>query len=221
MKQTFAVIGLGRFGTALLKTLVANGQDVLGIDINEKHVNEVRDYATQAVIADAKNEATLRHLDIGSFDHVIVAIGDNMKASVLATINAKEIGAKHVVAKAEDRTHMRVLEKIGADVVIQPEREMGARVARQLLAPNMLNFIELSDNYSLAEIKIANPKFIGKSLDALHVRKKFGLNVIAVRNGQDIIVSPDSDYVLQTGDVISVVGESDMVDDFDQMTNLD
>lgn len=221
MKQTFAVIGLGRFGTALLKTLVANGQDVLGIDINEKHVNEVRDYATQAVIADAKNEATLRHLDIGSFDHVIVAIGDNMTASVLATINAKEIGAKHVVAKAEDRTHMRVLEKIGADVVIQPEREMGARVARQLLAPNMLNFIELSDNYSLAEIKIANPKFIGKSLDALHVRKKFGLNVIAVRNGQDIIVSPDSDYVLQTGDVISVVGESDMVDDFDQMTNLD
>lgn len=221
MKQTFAVIGLGRFGTALLKTLVANGQDVLGIDINEKHVNEVRDYATQAVIADAKDEATLRHLDIGSFDHVIVAIGDNMKASVLATINAKEIGAKHVVAKAEDRIHMRVLEKIGADVVIQPEREMGARVARQLLAPNMLNFIELSDNYSLAEIKIANPKFIGKSLDALHVRKKFGLNVIAVRNGQDIIVSPDSDYVLQTGDVISVVGESDMVDDFDQMTNLD
>ncbi|HEY4399366.1 MAG TPA: TrkA family potassium uptake protein [Lactobacillaceae bacterium] len=221
MKQTFAVLGLGRFGTALVKTLAANGQDVLGLDINEAHVNEVREIATQAIIADAKSEAVLRKIDIASFDHVIIAIGDNMQASILATINAKEIGAKHVIAKAEDKTHVRVLEKIGADVVIQPEREMGERIARQLLAPNMLNFITLSENYSLAEVKIANPKFYGKSLDTLKLRSRFGLNVIAVRNGKDITVSPEGDYILQANDVISVIGESDMVDDFDRRTNAE
>jgi trk system potassium uptake protein TrkA len=160
MRQTYAIIGLGRFGGALLETLVANGQDVLGIDISEEHVNDYRDIATQVVIADAQEDEVLRKLDIASFDHIVIAIGHNMQASILATINAKDLGAKNVIAKAENRTHLRVLTKIGADVVVQPEREMGERVARKLLAPNMLNFIELSDDYSMAEVQIVNPAFM-------------------------------------------------------------
>ena len=101
MRQTYAIIGLGRFGGALLETLVANGQDVLGIDISEEHVNDYRDIATQVVIADAQEDEVLRKLDIASFDHIVIAIGHNMQASILATINAKDLGAKNVIAKAE------------------------------------------------------------------------------------------------------------------------
>lgn len=219
MKQTYAIIGLGRFGGALLQTLVANGQDVMGIDINEENVNDYRDIATQVVVADAQEDDVLRKLDIASFDHVIIAIGHNMQASILTTINAKDLGAKNVIAKAENHTHLRVLTKIGADVVVQPEREMGERVARKLLAPNMLNFIELSDDYSMAEIQIVNPVFYGRSIKDLNIRKKFGLNVIAVRHDNEVIVAPEASYTLQEKDIVSVVGPKDMVDDFDQITN--
>lgn len=219
MKQTYAIIGLGRFGGALLQTLVANGQDVMGIDINEENVNDYRDIATQVVVADAQEDDVLRKLDVASFDHVIIAIGHNMQASILATINAKDLGAKNVIAKAENHTHLRVLTKIGADVVVQPEREMGERVARKLLAPNMLNFIELSDDYSMAEIQIVNPVFYGRSIKDLNIRKKFGLNVIAVRHDNEVIVAPEASYTLQEKDIVSVVGPKDMVDDFDQITN--
>lgn len=219
MKQTYAIIGLGRFGGALLQTLVANGQDVMGIDINEENVNDYRDIATQVVVADTQEDDVLRKLDIASFDHVIIAIGHNMQASILATINAKDLGAKNVIAKAENHTHLRVLTKIGADVVVQPEREMGERVARKLLAPNMLNFIELSDDYSMAEIQIVNPVFYGRSIKDLNIRKKFGLNVIAVRHDNEVIVAPEASYTLQEKDIVSVVGPKDMVDDFDQITN--
>lgn len=219
MKQTYAIIGLGRFGGALLQTLVANGQDVMGIDINEENVNDYRDIATQVVVADAQEDDVLRKLDIASFDHVIIAIGHNMQASILATINAKDLGAKNVIAKAENHIHLRVLTKIGADVVVQPEREMGERVARKLLAPNMLNFIELSDDYSMAEIQIVNPVFYGRSIKDLNIRKKFGLNVIAVRHDNEVIVAPEASYTLQEKDIVSVVGPKDMVDDFDQITN--
>lgn len=219
MRQTYAIIGLGRFGGALLETLVANGQDVLGIDINEEHVNDYRDIATQVVIADAQEDDVLRKLDIASFDHVIIAIGHNMQASILATINAKDLGAKNVIAKAENRIHLRVLTKIGADFVVQPEREMGERIGRKLLAPNMLNFIELSDDYSMAEVQIVNPAFAGKTLSELKIRKKFGLNVIAVRHDGEVIVAPEASYRVHHLDILSVVGPKDMVDDFDQMTN--
>lgn len=219
MKQTYAIIGLGRFGGALLQTLIANGQDVMGIDINEENVNDYRDIATQVVVADAQEDDVLRKLDIASFDHVIIAIGHNMQASILATINAKDLGAKNVIVKAENHTHLRVLTKIGADVVVQPEREMGERVARKLLAPNMLNFIELSDDYSMAEIQIVNPAFYGRSIKDLNIRKKFGLNVIAVRHANEVIVAPEASYTLQEKDIVSVVGPKDMVDDFDQITN--
>ncbi|MGR8827805.1 TrkA family potassium uptake protein [Leuconostoc citreum] len=219
MRQTYAIIGLGRFGGALLETLVANGQDVLGIDVSEEHVNDYRDIATQVVIADAQEDDVLRKLDIASFDHVIIAIGHNMQASILATINAKDLGAKNVIAKAENKTHLRVLTKIGADVVVQPEREMGERIARKLLAPNMLNFIELSDDYSMAEVQIVNPSFTGKTLAELNIRKKFGLNIIAVRHDGEVIVAPGAQYQLHDRDILSVVGPKDMVDDFDQMTN--
>ncbi|MDN2451566.1 potassium channel family protein [Leuconostoc sp. UCMA20149] len=219
MKQTYAIIGLGRFGGALLQTLIANGQDVMGIDINEENVNDYRDIATQVVVADAQEDDVLRKLDIASFDHVIIAIGHNMQASILATINAKDLGAKNVIAKAENHTHLRVLTKIGADVVVQPEREMGERVARKLLAPNMLNFIELSDDYSMAEIQIVNPAFYGRSIKDLNIRKKFGLNVIAVRHANEVIVAPEASYTLQEKDIVSVVDPKDMVDDFDQITN--
>ena len=166
MKQTFAVIGLGRFGSSLLESLIAAGQDVLVIDSNPALVENYMDKATHAVIADAQDEDALRDLDLPSFDHVIVAIGHNQQASILTTILLKDMGVRHVVAKAENNLHARVLAKVGADQVVRPEHEMAQRLAEQIMTPNLINYIDLGDKHSLGEIKIA--KRIEEGLGELH-----------------------------------------------------
>ena len=152
MKQNYAIIGLGRFGGSICRTLAEAGQEVLAIDANEDRVNEYMNIATYAVVGNAQDEAVLRSLGIRNFDYVIIAIGEDIQASILVTLMIKEMGVPHVVAKAQNEYHARVLEKVGADRVVHPERDMGTRIAHNLVSKNILDFIELSDEFSLAEI---------------------------------------------------------------------
>lgn len=215
MKQTFAVIGLGRFGLSVCQSLVAAGQEVLAIDNNEELITSYKDLVTQAVIADAQDEDAMRDLDLGSFDHVVIALGQNIQASVMSTLIAKELGAKHIIAKAETMIHGRALQKIGADQIVFPERDMGQRIARRLLSHNILNYLALSDTYTLAEIRVENTKLTGKTLNELNFRAKFGLTLVAIRRGKDVQVSPPADATIEKGDTLSVVGETSAVEHLD------
>jgi trk system potassium uptake protein TrkA len=219
MKQTFAVIGLGRFGSALLEALVADGQDVLAIDNNAEIVENYMDVATHAVIADAQEEDALRDLDLTSFDHVIVAIGHNQQASILTTILLKDLGVRHVIAKAETNLHARVLEKVGADQVVRPEHEMATRLAEQIMTPNLLNHIDLGDKFALSEIKVSNLKYANKTIAELNIRKEYGLNVIAVKSRDEVLVAPESSQMIQIGDVLTVIGDTTDVKAFEGLMN--
>lgn len=220
MKQSFAIIGLGRFGASVCTALIEAGQEVLAIDRDEDRVNEYMDIATHAVVANAQDEMALRSLGLRNFDHVIIAIGEDIQASILVTLMAKEMGVARITAKAQDTYHAKVLEKVGADHVVHPERDMGERVAHQLISKNILDYLELSDEYSIAEIQISNSKFADKSLMQLNLRQKFGLNVIAIRRkNQRLIVSPPADEVVLLNDVLFVIGETKDVEHMDDVMN--
>lgn len=212
MKQNFAVIGLGRFGSSICRVLASEGQEVLAIDVNEERVNHLVNTATQAIVADGQDEDTMRSLEIGKFDHVVIAIGKSIQASILVTLVVKELGVPDVTAKAENDTHARVLTRIGADHVVHPERDMGERVAHHLLSPNILNYLALNDDVTLAEIKITSSEFVGKSLMDLNFHQHFGLTVIAIQHGDKVTVSPAGNDVVRLNDEISVVGSTKAVD---------
>ncbi|MEG2326610.1 MULTISPECIES: potassium channel family protein [Enterococcus] len=220
MKQNFAIIGLGRFGGSICRTLIESGQEVLAVDSNEDRVNEYMNIATHAVVANAQDEMTLRSLGIRNFDHVIVAIGEDIQASILVTLMVKEMGVPDIVAKAQNEYHARVLEKIGADRVVHPERDMGQRLAHNLVSKNILDYLELSDEFSLAEINVTNRKFYGKTLNELDFRRRFGLNVVAIRRDkQDPIVTPGAEEVVQKDDHLVVIGRDEDVDYLDEKMN--
>ncbi|MDN6700372.1 MAG: TrkA family potassium uptake protein, partial [Tetragenococcus koreensis] len=207
MKQNYAIIGLGRFGGSICQTLVESDQEVLAIDSNEDRANEYMDIATHVVVGNAQDETTLRSLGIRNFDQVIVAIGEDIQASILVTLMVKEMGVPNILAKANNEYHARVLEKIGADRVVHPERDMGVRIARKMVSSNILDSIELSDEYSLAEVRVRNKKFFNKTLLEMDFRRRFGLTVVAVRrrNG-DVIASPAAEEVVRENDHLLVIG---------------
>lgn len=205
VKQQFAVIGLGRFGTSVAQKLYDAGQEIMGIDINEERVEDADLIVTHAVTADSTDEDALKSLGIRNFDCVIVAIGNDMQSSILTTLLLKELGVKQVIAKALSKHHGQVLNKIGADWIIYPERDMGERVAHQLLSPNVINFIELSQDYNIEEIKIP-PSMIDKSLRELDMRAKYNVNAIAIVSNGGIIISPSPDHVITKGDILVVIG---------------
>ncbi|MGG5316743.1 potassium channel family protein [Enterococcus sp. AZ072] len=220
MKQSFVIVGLGRFGGSICRTLVESGQEVLAIDSNEDRVNEYMNVATHAVVANAQDEMTLRSLGIRNFDHVIVAIGEDIQASILVTLMCKEMGVPNILAKAQNEYHARVLEKIGADRVVHPERDMGYRIAHNLVSKNILDYLELSAEYSLAEVVVTNKKFYGKTLQELDFRQKFGLNVVAIRrNNDEPIVSPPAEEIVQQNDHLVVIGLNEDVDYLDEKMN--
>jgi len=204
-KNQYAVIGLGRFGTSVARRLHEAGQEVLGIDSNEERVENAEPYVTDSAIADSTEEKALKSLGITNFDCVIVAIGDDIQASILTVMLLKNLGIKKIIAKATSKRHGQVLETIGVNWVIYPERDMGERVANQLLSPNMLNYIELSKDYNLEEIMLPK-KMIGKNLKELDVRARFQVSVIAIIRNHEIIVSPSPDELLQSEDILVTIG---------------
>lgn len=220
MKQNYAIIGLGRFGGSICRTLVESGQEVLAIDSNEERVNEYMNIATHAVVGNAQDESTLRSLGIRNFDHVIVAIGEDIQASILVTLMVKEMGVPNVLAKAQNEYHAKVLERVGADRVVHPERDMGVRIADNLVSRNILDFIELSDEFSLAEIKVSNPKFFNKSLIEVNFRQRFGLTVVAIRRADgQVVVSPPANEIVCENDNLLVIGSTVNVDNLDEKLN--
>ncbi|MFJ7755350.1 potassium channel family protein [Peribacillus muralis] len=207
-RRQYAVIGLGRFGTSVAHRLYTAGQEVLGIDINEERVENAELSITHAVIADTTEEETLKSIGIRNFDCVIVAIGNDMQSSILTTLLLKELGVKKVIAKALNKNHGQVLTKVGADWVIYPERDMGERVANQLLSPNMLNYIELSKEYNIEEI-ILPMSMKGKSLRELDLRAKYNISVIAIVSNGEIIIAPSPDQDISEKDMLLVVGNKE------------
>ncbi|MBP2239954.1 trk system potassium uptake protein TrkA [Cytobacillus eiseniae] len=205
MKKEFAVIGLGRFGGSICRALVEEGMEVLAIDNNEDRVNEFSMIASHAVVGDTTDESVVKSLGIRNFDHVIIAIGDNIQASILTTLILKELGVKKITVKAQNDYHEKVLRKIGADQVVHPERDMGRRIAHNIVSNNVLDYLELSDQHSIVEI-VANEKLAGYTLIDLDIRAKYGINIVAIKRKQDIIVSPMADERIQINDILIVIG---------------
>nr|WP_231563525.1 MULTISPECIES: TrkA family potassium uptake protein [Anoxybacillus] len=213
-KKEFAVIGLGRFGGSVCRTLSEQGMEVLAIDVDEEKVNEYASIASQAVVADSTDENVLKSLGIRNFDHVIVAIGDNIQASILTTLILKELGVEKITVKATNDYHEKVLKKIGADHIVHPERDMGERIANNMISNNVLDYLELSDRHSIVEI-VANERLHGHSLLELDIRAKYGINIVAIKRNNDIIVSPLASEMIYEGDILIVIGADQDIDRFE------
>ncbi|MDV3427602.1 MAG: TrkA family potassium uptake protein [Bacillota bacterium] len=214
--KQYLVVGLGRFGTSVARTLYNSGNDVLAIDKNEEAVNEISEHVTQAVTVNATDETSLKAMGIGNFDVAIVSIGTDVQSSIMAVLLLKELGVKYIIAKAHDDLHGKVLRKIGADRVVFAERDMGMRVAHNLVSSNILDYIELSPSYGIVET--LPPKgWHGKSLNELNVRSKFGINIIAIKRGKDVNVSPTADEIIGINDILVVVGGTDELEKLENM----
>jgi trk system potassium uptake protein len=213
IKQQYAVIGLGRFGTSVAQKLFNAGQEVMGIDINEEKVEDAELIVTHGVMADSTDEDALKSLGIRNFDCVIVAIGNDMQSSILTAMLLKELGVKKVIAKALSKHHGKVLEKIGVDWIIYPERDMGERVAHQLLSPNVLNYIELPKDYNIEEIKLPEI-MVEKSLREINLRSKYNVSALAIVSNGDIIISPSPDQVINKGDIVVAIGNRNDLAEF-------
>lgn len=205
--KSFAVIGLGRFGTAVAKVLSELGNEVLAIDKDPEAIKEAATFSTYAIEADVMDESVLRDIGLRNMDAVVVSIGEDLQASIMATLISKEIGVKRVIAKAQTELHGKVLKKIGADKIIFPERDMGSRVAHNLTSRNILDYIELSPEFSILEVK-ALKSWSGKSLKDLRLRNKYGVNVIAIKRGKDINISPRSEDSIKDEDIVIIIGSA-------------
>ena len=205
--KSYIVIGMGLFGMEVARKLCALGCEVLAIDRNTDLVQQVANDVTHAVVADGQDKDVLRALDAGNFDCAIVAIGDDLAASVLTTMNLKELGVPYVVCKARDVTHRRVLEKLGVDRVVIPECEFAGKLARSLSSHNVLDYIELSEEYGILEVP-APRSWVGKTILELNVRAKLGVNIIAVKNERVTNVSPSANYKIESGDIMVVLGDT-------------
>ncbi len=203
----FAVIGLGRFGSSVARTLYDLGHNVLAMDKDEEALRLVVDHVTHAVQIDSTDPEALRAVGITNFDAVVVAIGVDIQESILTTMLLKDLGVKNVVAKAVDERQGKVLQKVGADTVVFPERNMGERVAHSLASPNVVEYLELSPDYTIDEVRIP-PRLDGRALGDLELRAKFGVNVLLILRDSQLLISPTTDVRLQSGDVLVVVGEN-------------
>ena len=208
--KQFVIIGLGRFGSSVAKTLYALGHDVLAIDSNEDLVQEISDSVTHAVQMDATDENALRTLGLRNFDVAVVTIGANIQASVMATLLVKDMGIKYIIAKGNSDLHAKVLYKIGADRVILPEKDMGVRVAHNLVSDNILDHIELDPEYSIMEIVTPN-KWVGKTLVELDLRAKYEITILAIKNGDKINVIPSPEEQLQENSILVVIGKNSII----------
>jgi trk system potassium uptake protein TrkA len=220
MGKQYGVIGLGRFGSSVAKTLYEYGYDVMAIDSNEDRIQENLNHVTHAVQADSTDEEALKALGIKNFDVVVVAIGQDIQSSILTTLIIKDLGVKNLVVKAQNDLHGKVLYKIGADKVVFPERDMGLRVAHHLISPNILDFIELADDYSIVEI-VASEFMVGKNLLQLDVRAKYGCNVMAIKSGEKINVAPHAQDRISHGDILVVMGQNADLQKFEEATLTD
>lgn len=205
--KSYIVIGLGLFGAQTARKLCKLGCEVLALDVRGDLVQQLSDSVTHAVVGDGQDLEVLKALGAENFDCAIIAIGDDLAASVLTTMNLKELNVPYIVCKAHDETHRRVLEKLGVDRVVIPEYEYADKLARSLSSHNVLEYIELSEDYGILEVP-APKSWVGKTIVELNVRAKLGVNIIAVGSGSVTNVSPSADYRILSGDIIVVLGDN-------------
>lgn len=208
--KQYIVFGLGRFGRAIAETLCEDGAEVLGVDINMELVEDMRDVLTQTVQMDAMDRDALKALGVQDFDVAFVTIATDVLASGSIVLSLKELGAKRVIAKAQDEFHGRMLEKLGADQVLFPERDMGRRIAHSLVSGRIIDYLELSSEYSMAEIR-PKPEWVGQDLESLSLRTSHGINVVAIRNGDALNAMPRPETILRADDVLLVVIRDEML----------
>lgn len=215
-QKQIAVIGLGRFGASVARTLHNMGHEVLGIDSNQELVDQLADSLTYTVMADTTDEEALRALGLRNFDVVVVAIGSDVQASILTTVILKELGVPVVVAKASSELHGRTLAKVGADKVIYPERDMAARLAHSLLTGSQIDYIELSPEFTIMEMAVP-PQLAGQTLREMNLRNRFGISVMAIKKGEEINAAPLADDVVNPGDTLVLLGSSEGVRQLERM----
>ena len=214
--ESFAVIGLGRFGGQLAARLFEQGKDVLVIDHREDNVQSYADYVTRAVTADATNKDVLLSLGAQDVDCAIVSVASDLAASVLITMNLKTIGVPHIICKAHDETHKEILLKIGADEVVIPERALADKLARNLVSQDLLEYFELSADYAIVERQTPT-SWIGKTIIELNIRAKFGLNIIAIKRESGILVSPRANEAFCEGDILVLIGSNESFEKLERL----
>ena len=221
-RKQFGVIGLGRFGSAMATTLAELGHDVIGVDGDQERVQHLADVITHASQLDATDAKALRVVGIQDVDVAVVSIGENIESSLLVVMQLKELGIEKIVAKAVTPLHGRILEKLGVTRVIFPEREMAIRVAHSLVMPNVLDFIELSRDFSIVELP-APAAFVGRTLKQLELRPRLGLTLIAIKRRASpsapvtTNISPSGDEQIQPGDVLALLGSNDRLTRLDRL----
>lgn len=211
MKKQFIVLGLGSFGASVALTLQRMGCDVVAIDQDMECVNAVADQVAYAMQADIGNPELLQSLGSKNFDGIVIASSENLEGSIMAVLSAKEMGIPYVLCKAHNQRYAEVLRKVGADAVVFPEKEMGKRIARNLVSGNLADWIALSPDYSVVEAAIPE-KWIGKTLKELDVRKTYGVNVIGIRQGERVEITPDPDMSLKAGTILMLVGANEALE---------
>lgn len=204
MKRTFTVVGLGAFGSTVARELARLGNDVLGIDLDAQRVNAIADDITQAVVADARNEDTLRDLGVHDSDAVVVAIGEDLEANILVTLTIKNMPKPEVWAKALNQNHHRILHKLGADHIVHPEHEMGMRLAHAMMYPEVVDYIGLGHDIFTVEVR-ASEKIVGMTADALKLGDN-DVRLLMIKHQRDILTPPPDDYTFRLGDQLVLAG---------------
>ena len=210
-EKSYAVIGLGQFGMSVAETLAESDCDVLAIDAREENIQEIADKVTYAVRADVREPEVLRTLGVQNVDVAVIAVAENMEASIMATMQAKELGVPYVLAKAMNALHGKILEKIGADRVIYPEQSMGLRVARNLMSGGFLDVVELSTEFSMAEFPVPT-EWVGKSLQELQLRESHDINIIAIKVGDDVEINLDPVKPLEADWHLMAIGKNKVLE---------
>ena len=208
--KQFAVIGLGRFGSSVTKTLSDNGYDVMCCDKDMNLVKQMEPYVTKAVQADIMQDNDVEALGLNNFDVVIVAIGDSLESSVMATMHAKEAGVRTIIAKAKTLSEKKILERMGADKVVMPEVDMGKRLAISLTTTNVLEYISFSEKFAMAEIAPLR-QWVDKTLAEANIRAEYGFNVVAIKDGDNVIVTPSPKVMIKDRHILVVIGESKQI----------
>jgi len=208
-RKTFAILGLGIFGSTMAKTLSEYGYDVMGMDLDMANVDRVSEYVTQAVQGDFTDIEQLRSSGVQDVDVAVVATGSHLEASVMAVLHLKELGVPFILAKAKNKVYMQILLKIGADRVVRPEKEMGERVAKSLMSQNIIDMVDIDEDYSMMELQ-APQEWVGKALKDLDLRAKFGVNVLGVRVSENakLNLAVSADYVVGDEDQLLVIVEN-------------
>ena len=207
LKKTYAVFGLGRYGSAVAKELVANGMEVIAVDVDQKIVNDAAAFLPVCKCADITDAEVISRLDIGNIDTVIICMASNLEASVMAVALCKEAGVKNVIAKSANEMHQKILLRVGADQVVFPENESGIRLAKNLLSSGFIDMISLSSHVSMVEIDVKD-EWCGKNLIELNLRKKYGFNIVAIKNGENVNVNVNPEHVLNEETTLIVIANT-------------